>query len=62
MKKRQTKPPRRQKEYISGSGLDASGWLVKSEDADCLYLVSRKSGRNRRIPKEKRGCRPYGKS
>ena len=53
MKKRQTKPTRRQKEYISGSGLDASGWLVKSEDADCLY---------RRIPKEKRGCRPYGKS
>ncbi len=62
MKKRYKKPTRIQKEYISGNGLDVANWLVRSEDADFLYLVGRATGRNRRISKEKRERRPYGKT
>lgn len=62
MKGRDRKPTRIQKEYISGSGLEAENWLVRREDEGYLYLVSRKTGRNRKISKEKKERRPYGKN
>lgn len=62
MKKRGKNPTRLQKEYISGNGLDAYSWLVKSEDQEHLYLINRESGRERKVKKGKRECRRYGKT
>lgn len=62
MKGKDRKPTRTQKEYISGSGLEAGNWLVRKEDREYLHLVSRKTGRKRKILKGKKGCRTYGKN
>lgn len=46
-------PTRRQKEIISKAGLISDNWLVKSETDYQLHVVSKRSGQNKYIKKDR---------
>ena len=48
------KPTRDQKEYIANAGLVVKNWLVLRETEEEIHLVSRGTGMNRRIKKDRR--------
>ena len=50
-KNKAVKPTLAQKKLVAAAGLIVNNWLVMKEDAEELLLVSRNSGRFRKIKK-----------
>lgn len=48
------KPTLEQKKYIANAGLVVKNWLVLHDTENELHLVSRGTGMNRRIKKDRR--------